>query len=188
MPLKNYYRLNLPFDNPFGPKFVFPDVTNLTPSWATIIIPSIYMLSKELVNWFRSIQSVPGHPHLFYGWPNSQCEIHMDGDDHPESAAINWVYSSNNSKSEMIWYDTLEKGNLKIKEKNYREHVVWTESQVKEIERYSIQSPTLVRTDIPHNVINNSDTPRWCVSIRFRPPKPWGTIVEMLQDYIILED
>jgi hypothetical protein len=186
--MKNYYRLNLPFDNPLKPGFTFPSIENIKPPWQTFIIPSASSLSKELYNWFKLIKSVPNQPHLFYGFPNEQCLIHMDGIAHPETAAINWVYSLDNSKSEMIWYDALEEGNIEVIEKTSREHIYWNKSQVKEIERYSIRSPTLVRTDIPHNVINNSDTPRWCVSIRFRPLKSWDSIVEMLQDYIILED
>lgn len=35
-------------------------------------------------------------------------------------------------------------------------------------EPLEILSPVLVRTDIPHNVINNNDTTRVIVSIRFK--------------------
>ena len=187
MSLKNYYRLNLPFDNPLKPGFTFPSIENIKPPWQTLIIPSIGTFSKELYDWFRSIKAIPTHPHIFCGFPHEQCIIHMDGVDRVESAAINWVYSLDSSKSEMIWYDALEDGTIEVLEKTKREHIYWTASQVKEIERYSIHSPTLVRTNIPHNVINNADTPRWCLSIRFRPPKSWDSIVEMLQEYIIVE-
>jgi hypothetical protein len=188
MPLKNYYRLKLPFDNPLRPGFVFPSIENIKPPWQTLIVPSIGTFSKELYNWFKSIKAIPGQPHIFCGFPYEQCIIHTDGIDRPESAAINWVYSLDNSKSEMIWYNALEEGNIEVIEKTNREHIYWNNSQVKEIERYSIQSPALVRTDVPHSVINNADTHRWCVSVRFRPLKPWKCIVEMLQDYIISED
>lgn len=185
---RNYYRLNLPFENPLRPGFIFPQIENIQPPWPVILFPFMHSFSKELHDWFRSIKCIPGQPHLFCGFPNEQSKIHKDGVLQPESAAINWVYSLEPSKSQMIWYDALEEGTVEVLKNKYREHIFWTDSQVKEIERYSIQSPTLVRIDVPHQVINNSNTHRWCISIRFRPVKSWDTIVEMLQDYIILEN
>jgi hypothetical protein len=43
----------------------------------------------------------------------------------------------------------------------------YEEEQVKEIDRAMLQGFNIVRVDVPHKVINNSDKIRWCLSIRF---------------------
>jgi hypothetical protein len=56
---------------------------------------------------------------------------------------------------------------------------------VNEIARYSIDEPTLIRTDIPHNAENYSEEPRWCFSIRTNfTPKTWEQVYEMFKDII----
>lgn len=179
----NWHELKLPFDNPVNSSFVFPDTVGITEPW-TIWLPDIdTFLSDELKSWFRTINCLPHFAHLFYGLPGQQCKIHKDGIKTPVPAAINWVLTGR--QSDMIWYDPLDQGNTEYVVGSKREHIYWNENQVVEIDRHTMTGPCLVRTDIPHKVINYDTEPRWCVSVRFWPGRSWPKTVAMLQDHII---
>ena len=179
----NWHELNLPFDNPLNPRFTLPDTNGITEPW-TIWLPDIdTFLSTELKAWFKTINCMPHFAHLFYGLPGAECKIHTDGIKNPVPAAINWVFTG--KQSDMIWYDKLEEGNVEYVVGSKREHIFWHEHQVTEIDRHRIKRPCLVRTDIPHKVVNYDMIPRWCISVRFWPGQSWPKTVAMLHDYIL---
>jgi hypothetical protein len=178
----NYYPLTLPITNPLNPNFVFPDVTSIPDPWTIWLPEAKDILSDEVFAWFKEIKSMPHFVHLFYGKAGRECKIHTDGIKNPVPAAINWVLSG--QSSEMIWYDPLTEGNIEYVTGSKREHIYWLDNEVTEIARHQITVPTLVRTDIPHKTVNNSNEDRWCLSVRFWPGKPWNKTVDMLADYI----
>jgi hypothetical protein len=56
--------------------------------------------------------------------------------------------------------------------------------QVREIAKYTIITPTLVRTDIPHNGYNPAGQPRWVFSLRGRASNTWERAVEWFKPWI----
>lgn len=108
--------------------------------------------------------------HLVY--PEAHIDItHTDSRTHV--FAINWVISPNDD-SYMTWYDVpvpgpeqIEIDEIKLTPTNDR-YYTWNveDIQDKELARHCIGNKlTLVRTDIPHNVVVNGQ-PRWAISIR----------------------
>jgi hypothetical protein len=80
------------------------------------------------------------------------------------SAAINWCISED--KAEMVWYElpkNIGDDNQTSVDSNYME---WNTTELVEVNRRIIgNKPTLVRVDIPHNVIMN-DVPRVLITAR----------------------
>jgi hypothetical protein len=122
-------------------------------------------------------------------------EAHIDylfGEDYPY-VAINWVLG--NDSSEIVWYNTpadIDQKPRRITQSNQgHEYVSWALNEVTEIDRHCIgNTPTIVRVDIPHNIIVNKN-PRWSISVRCRiqglekSDKPqWASIVDNMKEYI----
>jgi hypothetical protein len=80
------------------------------------------------------------------------------------SAAINWCVGED--KGQMVWYEIPEKtGNTNQTpvDSNYQE---WQTSQLVELQRKVIgNKPSLVRVDLPHNIIMG-DVPRFLITAR----------------------
>jgi hypothetical protein len=160
--LINYLPLNLPVDITID----FPEVDSSTNQKmhfdAARLIP--VSLRDYLTNELNlKISTVL----LFQQLPNTECNIHFDGVDGVKArpAALNFIKSEPDTS--MVWYDVLSPckvynvfpGNMVISH--------YEEEQVKEIDRAMLQGFNIVRVDVPHKVINNSDKIRWCLSIRF---------------------
>jgi hypothetical protein len=86
--------------------------------------------------------------------------------------------------SEMMWYDPVTSGS-EILTNVGTKYQRWTLDEVREIERAEFSGPTLVRTDIPHRVVNyDRENARWCISLRAQKRfKDWETVVEFFRPY-----
>ena len=122
-------------------------------------------------------------------------EAHIDylfGEESPY-VAINWVLGDDDS--EMVWYqtpaDVHEKQRRVTQSNQGHEYVSWPVSEVVEVERHCIGNiPTIVRVDVPHNIIVNKN-PRWSISVRCQMSgleitnaPVWNNIVDKMQVYI----
>jgi hypothetical protein len=105
--------------------------------------------------------------------------------------AINW--NLNFSKSYMAWYDTAEEECLP---KDFSERKIYSQypltgihygyygnvemdlTKTKLLEKTEIYRPTLVRTDIPHQIVNQDIKDRWCLSVRFKGNPLWDIVYE----------
>jgi hypothetical protein len=88
----------------------------------------------------------------------------------------------------MIWYSLLADTTIKvIRPSTRRPYVGFKPSEVEEIERVSITDPCLVRTDIPHNIINTDPINfRWCLSIRGESIySSWEDALDMFRPLIV---
>jgi hypothetical protein len=117
--------------------------------------------------------------------------IKQTGTIHSPPAAINLIYNSNDD-SEMIWYHTpeLEFSDVKWTDADTA-YIDFNPSELIECSKCCIgNNLTLVRTDIPHNVIMGN-TPRLSVSIRFKWPgwknPTWRGIVDQCSAYLNME-
>jgi len=109
--------------------------------------------------WYSEIFQVPAHSTLF---------IHSDSLTPLDSCKINWVYDK--GETFMRWYGLKNGAELKHQKNNIGGEYFACDDEDDYILKYQhkIGKPTLVNASEPHDVINNSDFPRWSVSLSFR--------------------
>jgi hypothetical protein len=66
----------------------------------------------------------------------------------------------------MKWYSSDTYGQTSINKEGLK-RTKWDLADCEIEKETTIIAPTLVRTDVPHNVVNLSDQKRFCVSLRF---------------------
>lgn len=111
-----------------------------------------------------------------YQHPGAHCDMLPDGT--ILGSALNWCIGKDDS--EMVWYDFPNTSAVINDNHNYVDHE-WPITTLKETHRTVIgNTPTLVRTDIPHTVeMKNHD--RWCISLRFHNDITWDQCVAKLK-------
>jgi hypothetical protein len=120
---------------------------------------------------------------LFQQLPKTECNIHLDGIPgiQTRSAALNFILNSENTY--MAWYDILKPS------KTYNVYIDnlvvahYNEDQVEEKMRVQLTDFNLVRTDVPHKVVNNSDKIRWCLSMRFDVNKNFEEFIDIFKNF-----
>lgn len=119
---------------------------------------------------------LPGahHPFAHVDQPRTQSKL---------GVTINWTL--NDTDGAMVWYDATNSPGIQQQEFN-TQYVLWPEETLTEIDRCVITNqPTLVRTDIPHNVFIGSN-PRWAFSFRCSiRPGTWEENVHRVKHLII---
>jgi hypothetical protein len=169
------------------------------PATGTAYVPILDILHPTFVNFFKERDLDIGCIFIFYACPGSlPGGIHSDwgATTHGRSAnfAINWTIGEK-GKHDMIWYEPkrsdLVDGHWPIDAvRASLQYPIPTfhKNTVNEISRFTIDEPTLVRTDIPHNAENRSTEPRWCFSIRTNQQlRFWDECIMLFKD-IIVED
>lgn len=185
MILQNYYKLKLPFtkddilidDNILSKEYSSHSaIINLIPEEA---------LSKNVLNFFKDNNLTKLKVVLFNCPPNFKSQIHIDGHDKLlRSFAINIPWGSSNSV--MTWYKTVGSKsptpNLTMARNPY---MYFDEDTVEVIDSTSVNSITMVRTDIPHSIENlDKINARWCVSIRTNDISNWIIAAIRLKEYL----
>lgn len=130
-------------------------------------------------------------------WPTAHVdlntnEIKKTNDIRYTISAINLLYNGQNDDSKMIWYQCPE---LKLQDIQWSNaNTAYLEVDTSKLEEIDVcrigNNLTLVRTDIPHNIIMG-EVPRLCISIRFSVAKlnnpTWDRIVEQYRNNLVLE-
>jgi hypothetical protein len=159
-------------------------------------VPILDILHPTLVNFFADRGLNIGAIFIFYACPGSYPGgIHSDWGVETKGRianfAINWTVGEL-GKHDMMWYEPNNKELIDgwwpidaVRASLSYPIPTFKRDTVTEVARYSIDSPTLVRTDIPHNAENYSQTSRWCFSIRTDfIPKNWEQVYKMFKDII----
>jgi len=180
--IKNHYNLNFKFPI-LKDGFKFPMDNRYHYAWE----PEKF-ISQEAINFFENINVMLITCRVFKILPGGRSRIHIDGvNSRKHNSAINWIFGS--TSSAMHWYATTNTGHMSINtEGNTIEKLQkWDLTQVEEIEKASFLGPTLVRTDVPHDVTNfDTKNVRWCVSIRTQKSLlTWEESVEFFKPYMI---
>jgi hypothetical protein len=128
---------------------------------------------------------------LFSTGPNFILNIHKDTGHRISQGeslspwAINFAINSSNHK--MKWYKEIEGSSAKrLTNPMGSDYYHIDPDKVYEIEEAVIDCPTLVRTDIPHNVINyDVNNFRYCISIRnHRNTMSWEEAYQKFKDVV----
>jgi hypothetical protein len=183
--MKNHYNLNFKFPI-LKTGFEFPKPK--TQVWDIFILKPKEFASTQAIAFFHNLGLTLYNCHIFRGAPGKACGIHVDGHTLRKESqsvwAINWILEA--EESSMHWYNPIGEGNKMINHAG-TPYQRWNLDQVEEIERASFSGPTLVRTDIPHRVVNyDVKNPRWCISIRSTKTliNSWEDSVNFFKPYI----
>ena len=116
-------------------------------------------------------------------------EAHIDllWSGEPAIFAINWTLDAEDD-SDMIWYNPPPDPPIEDMTPAATRYTKWRLDQIAPYEsaRKTIgTTPTLVRTNMPHNVETRS-RPRWCLSVRCRTPEgaSWASTVDYFKPWI----
>ena len=136
-----------------------------------------YICTREDNIWLASVleptvKSKLKSAIVFGQGPDNTQEIHVDGYDIDRKGASNWALNipiANCNAGEMIWYsgkfhlsEAADKQGLKYLGINWDEEKQIQQSVI-------VDKPTIVKIDVPHQVINHSDKRRLMLSVRFSP-------------------
>lgn len=196
--MKCWYTLNLDVSNAIRPDFSFEDFL-LTGENCGIPGDLWYLKQDQLTtmfnqDWLIYMENCGAKiwgVMIFYRSPHYvHPEVHIDQVSNTystPSAALNWVVAENDD-SEMVWYDFPEASGNRLNTTANTPYVTWPMAAVEnlEIARHCIGNQlTLVRTDIPHNIVVGN-APRWSVSLRTEHRYPdWGSIVTAFKPLIL---
>lgn len=174
----NYFPLNLPFDF----NLILPDIESDKSQKMHFNLENLIPLDfkKFLLDQFnlKITKSL-----IFQQLPNTECNIHLDGVPgiQTRSTALNFIFNSEDTY--MSWYKILQPSKIF---NVYIDNLViahYDSHQVEEIERSNLIHFNLVRTNVPHKVVNNSNKIRWCVSMRFNVDYTFEDFVNLFKEY-----
>ncbi len=152
----------------------------------------VWTLSSDTIfsqKWLEHVENtysiIPGHVQIFYkkaGVQHNVAHVDMSSTGTAHGGAINWIVDPDDS--EMIWYrypDMKPTGGINNNIND--QSIEWPTEKLTEIERAHIgQTPTLVRTDVPHS-IKMGKIDRWAVSFRILTALSWHAHVTVLEQY-----
>lgn len=134
------------------------------------------LLTPEISQYFREEPKIKVSALGGLG-ANNSLRIHMDGHN-PPRADQHWAINIpiiNCEDSIMYWYDNnydidiaVPTDNPKLVADNAQHLVPRWVGDPKIIDQWTIDSPAAVRVTVPHNVVNNSNRPRFLLSVRFQ--------------------
>lgn len=159
---------------------------NYTIGWETIKVNSLESLSINGLKFILQMKMIPRYNKLFISPPNMTSSIHIDS--LSQSYAINYVWGEGESK--MRWFEVMtDEPNKPAVTTAGDDYMIYNDTQVKLIEEIEVPHNTLmlVRTDIPHQVSNYSDTKRYCLSVRGSPKMNWEDAVAHFRPYFLEE-
>ena len=182
-----YYKLNLPFNvqDINTDKLSELDYLDWTKHTSRVVKAEDW-LSDRLLNFFIDRNMNDLTLLINYCPPNTKGYIHIDGDyTKARPCGINIPWGSNNSV--MTWFKAHDNVIPKLTiTANNKPHIDYDINNVEPIEHAEINSISLIRTNIPHQVYNiDPDNARWCMSIRVNSITSWISSVIRLNEYLI---
>lgn len=138
----------------------------------------VTMVEQETIDFFKSKNLEISFARLFYSPPYTRGEFHLDGNintDLRPRGSINFVLN-NYQDWKMQWFNYPEDAPFKLTISQWgikQDNVTVTRTTLLDFDRATLCSESsfknacLVRTDIPHSVINTGPNHRFCVTIRF---------------------
>ena len=146
-------------------------------------------LSNDFISWYESLGLDLWYRELFYTAPHENIFLHSDEINPSSCCKLNWVYDQGNTV--MNWYEPNDGISLEWYQNPFvgGSYYSCEEGKYHYAHSDSIQKPSLVNVTALHDVKNNSDYPRWCVSIAFREVGAeqrlqWDRAVEIFKPYL----
>jgi hypothetical protein len=149
------------------------------------------MFNQDWLDYMKSLDMEVVKVLLFYRKAHfTHPEAHIDLDETAQSRyGINWVLGADDS--EMVWYNlpnNISDYPVKTAPVGNYGYIPFPYNELTEIDRRCIgHTPTLVRVDIPHNIVVNTN-PRWAISIRFNADSElasWSDTVDYYKRFLV---
>ena len=169
--IKNYEQIQTAINDLLDAKFGNNETLTM------ISIEEVYATAPALHEFFVDNNIIPYYMVAFVRSPGVVAPIHIDND---TGDVVNFELAlnlpiANCDSTQMHWYDlpisSLEY--IEDTEKNERYRAYGTDPLIYKtltpIASLELLQPYLMRIDIPHNIINDKDTYRKIISIRFNP-------------------
>lgn len=155
-----------------GFDIVCPDIDRLR-SKSNAKIVSMYPANKELldtrlVSFLDKHNMYVFHNEIFFTPARFTSPIHIDHTSTDNHTKLNFVFDA--VDSHMVWYtpkDKFKPFNVQTTVINTK-YCVFKYDDVFELHRAKVRMPSLVNAGIPHNIVNNTDKDRWCLSCVIR--------------------
>lgn len=166
-----YTELKFPFESILKKDVILDGRFDRHDTWGLTFIPIDEMIDRSARDFFNDIGLDLKTIYFMYGPANKKLVIHVDGyidnngSYHGMLCGLNWIFGSTNHS--MNWYTSNSLGETSINKEGLK-RTKWSDENCFLAQQVTINKPTLVRTDVPHNVINSSSEKRFCVSLRFK--------------------
>ena len=132
------------------------------------------------------------HSEVFYTPPNTTSGIHIDQDT-TSKCKINYTFCASGSK--MQWFKIKESATTPLFNKTAVDTVSWcyTDDQCDLIYSSEVKKPSMVEVGTAHNIVNNTNEPRWCLSYMLWDSQKnmlssWTDASKKLRDFIVDKD
>lgn len=186
----NYFHLNnVPYPlSPQGKQWL-----EQLPIECHVDIPRQYF-SVEYTEWLDKFNLNIWNGEVFSMPPNYQLQIHVDATEFSSKGKMNWAFCDGENFN--TWYKPNENwsGNATVEIQNDGKiddySFVFEQHEVDEVDRTTLNNPTIVCSGQPHSVITTTH-PRKSVSVtlihkNFKPPHPhWGIPIEELKEIFV---
>lgn len=125
-------------------------------------------VSDKFLVWCTSINCEIWYSEIFYNPPYKNLFIHSDSLKPSDSCKLNWVYDQD--QTYMRWHKVKNGAELKFRKNNIGGEYFSCDSDDDYVlqHQHRISTPTLINASEPHDVINPTGSPRWCVSVVLR--------------------
>lgn len=168
---EHYAELKLPFDDVLKEGTILDGKFNRHDTWGLTFIAIDELIDKKVNEFFNDIGMPLKNVYFMYGPANKNLVVHVDGyvdesgNYHGMLCGLNYIYGSTDHV--MRWFTSNSLGETSINKEGLK-RTKWYVEDCELARDLKIVRPTLVRTDVPHDVVNLCDEKRFCVSLRFR--------------------
>lgn len=138
-----------------------------------------YVLSDQTLITFQSAGFNLREVQLFTTPPRTTTTIHIDGNEFTSKSAINYVV---NGPGLMKWYHLKNSEQSALTTPAGTVYIPFKQEDCIEIDQLVITKLTLVEVCKPHNIVNDTDTYRYCFSIRYHNYSDFMTAKRILND------
>jgi hypothetical protein len=141
-------------------------------------------LTPECISHLAQIQLFPFSIQLFVEPPHGYNPIHIDGTIKGNTLpSINWDLTTDR-QGHMKWYELkegIEFPKVKLTSSG-TPYIQFQEKDCNVTHEHYVKGPCLIHTGIPHSLRNLSDSPRYCLSIRFFNTVSFASVLSSLEE------
>jgi hypothetical protein len=146
---------------------------------------------KNLNKFLKKYSLEICHSEVFYTPPYTKTVgIHIDSENIASQTKINYVFGASGSR--MQWFtpkdSTIVPALKKTVIDSYYYH--YNDDQCDLIYSAKVEQPSMVEVGVAHDVVNNTNDPRWCLSFMMYDPyqkiRPsWADVHERLREFVV---
>lgn len=119
-------------------------------------------VNKDLNVFLEKYQLEIAYPTAFYTPAHTSSLIHTDGDE-SSKVKINYIFGAKGST--MQWFKVKNPIATQVQHNSLgTPYLTYHEKDLELMYSAEVNQPSMVEVGVPHNVLNNTDESRWCLS------------------------